>query len=650
MFRSILLSGASALLVTAASTLPASSASAQVVRSMPQQLPITDTIPAPQDIAFPGTMVLRIDATDTVRGIFKVRQSIPVPAASASAPMTLLFPKWLPGNHAPRGELSKVAGLVISANGKPLVWKRDVIDVYAFHIDVPAGTTALDVRFDFLSATAGDQGRIVATADMISLQPNSVSLYPAGYYTRRIPVTTSITWPSGWQAFGALRKTATSGDTVAYETTDYETLVDSPFIAGRWGRQWDLGQGVMLDVIADAPRFLDAKPDQIDAHKRLVDQALKLFGARHFNHYDFLVTMSDQLGGIGLEHHRSSEDGVNPGYFTEWDKGPGRRNLLPHEFTHSWNGKYRRGADLFTANYSMPMRDSLLWVYEGQTQFWGYVLGARSGLFTKQETLDSLAAIAASLNERPGRSWRSLDDTTNDPVIAARAPKAWLSQQRSEDYYNEGLLIWTEVDSIIRRETNGARGMDDFAKAFFGVNDGDWGINTYDFDTLVKTLNGVTPYDWAGFLKTRLTEKASSAPLAGFTASGYSLVYTDTPTPTFADQMRNRKINDLSYSGGIVIGKEGRVDQVMWDSAAFAAGLTVGDTLIAVNDKPFSDDLIKAEIAAAKGGSAPIRLLVRTSDRLRAVTLDWHQGLRYPRFVKNTKDDGPLDKLLAPRP
>jgi predicted metalloprotease with PDZ domain len=642
MFKSFLLLGASALLVT--------SASAQVVRSRPQQLPIVDTIPAPQDVAFPGTMVLRVDATDTARGIFKVRQTIPVPPANAGKPMTLLFPKWLPGSHSPRGELSKLAGLVISANGKPLAWKRDETDVYAFHIDVPAGTASLDVRFDFLSATARDQGRIVVTADMISLQPNSVSLYPAGYYTRGIPVSASITWPSGWQAFGALRATATSGDTIAYETTDYETLVDSPFIAGRWARQWDLGHNVSLDVIADAPRFLEAKPEQIDAHKRLVDQAVKLFGARHFDHYDFLVSMSDNLGGIGLEHHRSSEDGVDPGYFTDWDKGPGRRNLLPHEFTHSWNGKYRRGADLFTANYSTPMRDSLLWVYEGQTQFWGYVLGARSGLFTKQETLDSLASIAASLNERPARSWRSLDDTTNDPIIAARAPKAWLNQQRSEDYYNEGLLIWTEVDSIIRHETNGARGMDDFAKAFFGVNDGDWGINTYSFDTVVKTLNGVVPYDWAGFLTKRLTEKASSAPLGGFTASGYSLVYTDTPTPAFADQMRSRKTNDLSYSGGIAIGKDGSITQVMWNSAAYTAGLAVGDQIVAVNDRPFSDDLIRADITAAKGSSAPIRLLIKTSDRLRAVSLDWNQGLRYPRFVKNGKADGPLDLLLAPRP
>ncbi|KAB7648889.1 M61 family metallopeptidase [Polymorphobacter fuscus] len=634
MHKSILLLG---LLATTATAAPL---------SKPTPLPFVNTIPAARDMPFPGTLAVKVDATDTVRGIFHVVETIPVPDAG---PMTLLFPKWLPGNHGPRGEISKLAGLVITANGKTLVWKRDEIDVYAFHVDVPAGVRALDVRFDFLTPTAGNQGRTTVTADMISLQPNQVSLYPAGWFTRQIPASISVTWPKGWTAAGALRATATRGDTITYETVDYETLVDSPFIAGRYFRKWDLGHNVTLDAIADSERLLAATPAQIDAHKRLVDQAIKLFGTRQFDHYDLLVSLSENLGGIGLEHHRSSENGVNPGYFTEWDKGPGRRNLLPHEFTHSWNGKHRRGADSIVPDFSTPLRNSALWVYEGQTQFWGYVLGARSGLFTKQETLDSYAAIAASLDNRPARRWRSLDDTTNDPVISARQPKAWLSWQRSEDYYNEGLLIWMEVDSILRRETRGARGLDDFARTFFGTGEGDWGVVPYNFDDIVKTLNTVAPYDWSGLLTRRLTEKAEGAPLAGFTASGYKLVYTDTPTPAFADQMRTGKVNNLSYSGGLVIGKDGAVEQVIWDSAAFTAGLTVGDTLVAVNDRPYSDDLFKAEITAAKGSRDPIRLLVKTGDRLRSVDLAWAGGLRYPRFEKTGGSDTPLDRLLEPR-
>jgi predicted metalloprotease with PDZ domain len=636
MRKSLLLLGLSGLIATAAPG---------VERSMPQPLPFTSSIPAAKDAAFPGTMTLKVDATDVTRGIWKVEQRIPVTAPGA---MTLLFPKWLPGNHAPRGEISKLAGLVISAGGKELLWERDEVDVFAFHVIVPPGATALDVRFDFLSPTAGNQGRIVATSDMLSLQPNQVSLYPAGWFTRRIPVSTTITWPTGWQAGGALRPVANAGNSITYETVDYETLVDSPFLAGRYFRKWDLGQNVSLNVAADAERFLAATPAQIDAHKKLVDQAIKLFGTRQFDHYDFLLSLSDQLGGIGLEHHRSSENGVNPGYFTEWDKGPGRRNLLPHEFTHSWNGKHRRGATTIVPDFSTPLRNSLLWVYEGQTQFWGYVLGARSGLYTKQETLDSLAAIAASLDTLPGRRWRALQDTTNDPVVSARGPKAWVSQQRSEDYYNEGMLVWLEADSILRAKTRGAKGMDDFARAFFGTGEGDWGVVPYDFDDVVKTLNAIAPHDWAGLLRQRLTEKAPGAPLGGFIASGYKLIYTDTPTPAFADSMRNAKVTSLAYSGGLVIGANGVIEGVKWDSAAFAAGLTVGDTIVAVNDRPYSDEQIKAEIIAAKASKAPIRLLVKTSDRLRSVDLNWTGGLLYPRFEK-TGPDGPLDKLLAPR-
>lgn len=635
MRKSCLLLGLSGLIATGA-------VAADLSKPMP--LPYASSIPAPKDVPFPGTMTLKIDATDVTRGIWKVQQTIPVTGSE----MTLLFPKWLPGNHAPRGEITKLAGLKISARGKELDWVRDEVDVYALHVAVPAGARSLDVRFDFLSPTAGNQGRVVATSDMLSLQPNQVSLYPAGWFTRQIPVATTVTWPAGWQAGGALRAVGKAGDSITYETVDYETLVDSPFLAGRWFRKWDLGQNVSLNVAADAERFLAATPAQIDAHKKLVDQAIKLFGTRQFDHYDFLLSLSDQLGGIGLEHHRSSENGVNPAYFTEWDKGPGRRNLLPHEFTHSWNGKHRRGATTIVPDFQTPLRNSLLWVYEGQTQFWGYVLGARSGLFSKQETLDSLAGIAASLDTRPGRTWRPLQDTTNDPVMSARAPKAWVSQQRSEDYYNEGMLVWLEADSILRSKTGGAKGMDDFARAFFGTGEGDWGVVPYDFDAVVKTLNDIVPHDWAGFLRQRLTEKKANAPLAGFAASGYKLVYTDTPTPAFADQMRNGKVNNLSYSGGLVTGGSGAVEQVIWDSAAFDAGLTVGDTIVAVNDRPYSDDLLKAEIVAVAGGTAPIRLIVKTGDRLRSVDLKWNGGLRYPRFAK-TGPDGALDKLLSPR-
>jgi predicted metalloprotease with PDZ domain len=628
-------------LLLAAASLPALAAN-----STPQPVPIVDTIPAARDMAYPGTMVLKVDATDLDQNIFTVQQTIPV---AASGPMTLLFPQWLPGNHAPRGQLDKVANLFIKAGGKTLVWKRDPVDVYAYHIDVPSGAKTLDLSFLFLSATAPDQGRIVVTREMLNLQWESVSFYPAGYFTRRIPVTASVTYPRGWRAATALRPTATNGDTVTYGTVSYEVLVDSPVFAGKYFRKDDLGQGVTLNTVSDSAADLKISEQVLQLHRNLVDQAVKLFGARHFDHYDFLHAISDRMGSIGLEHHRSSENRSEPGYHTDWAASLPSHNLLPHEFTHSWNGKFRRGADLWTPDYRMPMRGSLLWVYEGQTQFWGNVLEARSGLSSKQDVLDKLATVAASLDNRPARAWRSLDDTTNDPVISARRPKGWLSNQRSEDYYNEGMLIWTEADAIIRQGTKGAKGMDDFARAFFGINDGDWGEVTYNFDDLVRTLNAVMPYDWKAFLTDRLTQK-DKAPLGGFERSGYKLVYTDTPTNFATRSMKAGKNLDLTYSLGINVAKS-KITQVQWEGPAFKAGLTVGPEIIAVNGVPYTDEALKNAVTAAKGATAPIRLTLKTDTLVRDVDVSWNGGLRYPRFEKaEGAPDGPLDKLLAPRP
>jgi predicted metalloprotease with PDZ domain len=610
----------------------------------PQPIPFVDTIPVAVDAPYPGTIKLDVDATDTERGIFRVKETIPV---TKSGPMALLYPKWLPGNHAPRGEIEKLAGLVIRANGKVLPWTRDTVDVYAFHIDVPAGAKSLDVEFQFISATQGNQGRIVATPNLISLQPNSVSLYPAGYFTRQIPIQMTARFPTGWTAAGAVPANA-NGSTYAYQTTNYEILVDSPVLAGRYGKTWPLSPRVNLNVFADSPELLAATPEQIDAHKRLVDQAVKTFGAQHYDHYEFLVSLSDQLGGIGLEHHRSSEDGTAKTYFTEWDSNVAARNLLPHEFTHSWDGKFRRGADLWTPDFRTPMRDSLLWVYEGQTQFWGYVLQARSGLVSKQDTLDAYAAIAGSYALAPGRQWRDLLDTTNDPIISARRPKGWTSWQRSEDYYNEGLMVWMEVDAMLRQKSGGTKSIDDFAHAFFGIRDGDWGEVTYTFDDVARTLNGIVPYDWAGFLNKRLTETGKPAPVDGFAMDGYKLVYTDTPTKYFSSLEKTRG-TDVTYSIGLNVAPDGNVNGVIWDSPAFKAGLDVGTQIQAINGEAYSGDKLKAAILAAKTSKEPIRLLVKNGPRFRDVAIDYHGGPRYPRLEKVGTGEGGLDRLLAPR-
>jgi predicted metalloprotease with PDZ domain len=479
-----------------------------------------------------------------------------------------------------------------------------------------------------------------------------VSLYPAGYYTRRIPVSASVTYPAGWQAATALRPAAGApkiGNTVTYQTVSYETLQDSPVFAGKYFRKDDLGLGVTLNSFADDPKELVVPADVLQKHRSLVTQTVKLFGARHYDHYDFLHAITNRMGGIGLEHHRSSENQNDPGYFTDWKASLPDHNLLPHEFVHSWNGKYRRGADLFTPDFRTPMRDSLLWVYEGQTQFWGHVLEARSGMSSKSDIIDKLANIAAGLENRAGQSWRSLDDTTNDPIISARRPKGWTSWQRSEDYYNEGLLVWLEADAIIRRGTGNKRGLDDFARAFFGMNDGDWGVLPYTFDDVVRTLNGVHRYDWEAFLTERLTEKSPRAPLGGFTMSGYRLEYGETPNNASMIAAKRSPGTDLNFSLGLSTDKDGKITNVQWGGPAFASKLSIGQTIVAVDGKTFSGDAIKAAVTAAKGTSRPIRLTVKRDDTIREVLVNYGGGLRYPRLVKAGQGEGALDLLLKPR-
>jgi predicted metalloprotease with PDZ domain len=636
-----------ALLLMTAATSPAYSQIVPPQNSKPVPTSKVDTIPAARDVAYPGTIQLTVDASDVARGIFKVHEHVPV---TGPGDFVMLYPEWLPGTHSDEGQINKVAGFHASAGGQELHWVRDTLDVYGFHITVPQGVSAVDIDFQYLSPTAGNQGRVVATPDMASIEWIANSMYPAGYYVRDIPIQASVIVPTGWKVATALRPSAQSADRVDYPATSYEILMDSPLIAGAHYRKIPLSPDVTLDVIADNEAELAAKPEQIAAHRRLVEQAVKTMGTQHYDHYDFLLTISDSLGGEGLEHHRSSEDGTGLGYFTHWDERLRDRNLLPHEYTHSWDGKYRRGADLWTPDYRTPMQDSLLWVYEGQTQFWGYVFGARSGMLSKQDTLDAIAATAAAYSTgTPGRSWRALVDTTNDPIIAQRAPQPWRSWQRAEDYYSEGQLMWIDVDRILREQSHGKRSIDDFARAFFGMRDRDYGELTYTVDDVAKTLNSVVPYDWRDYLQRRVYDIAPQAPLEGITKGGYQLAYTAEPTKWIKNAESQNKYSDLTYSGGFTVGGDGKVGSVLWGSPAFNAGMTIGTQVVAVNGHTFDGDALKDAIKAANGTSATVSLLLKHADTYRTVNLDWHGGLRYPHLQKVGKGQGSLDALLAPR-
>jgi predicted metalloprotease with PDZ domain len=606
-------------------------------------------IVAPKDEPFSGTIRLAVDATDVTRHIFRVTETIPV----QSGPLTLLYPKWLPGTHAPVGRIDGFAGLVIRAGGRRLEWMRDTVDVYAFHVDVPTGATQLDVEFQFLSAGDGNEGRIVMTPEMLNLQWNSVALYPAGHFVRQITVEPSIKLPDGWQLATALETASAAGASMAFRPVSLETLVDSPLFAGRYVKRVELDASqsapVRLNLFADRPELLEAKSEHLDAHRALVSQAYKLFGSHHYDHYDLLLSLSDRMGGIGLEHHRSSENGTAPTYFTEWDKNPDTRALVPHEFAHSWNGKFRRPADLWTASYSVPMRDSLLWVYEGQTQYWGHVLASRAGLWTRQQALDALADTAALYALRRGREWKSLQDTTNDPIIAGRRAIPWRSWQRSEDYYSEGELVWLDADTLIRERSGGKKSLDDFARAFFGVHDGSWEAETYTFDDVVGVLNGVEPYNWAEFLRARLDGHDREAPLDGIERGGYRLVYSDTPSDYFKKVEARRKLTGLTFSLGLVVGRESKLTDVLWEGPAYDAGLTVGTQLVAVNGVTYDSDRLKDAVKAAKTEKAPVELLVKNGDRYSTLRIDYHDGLRYPHLERNAGVSPRLDQILDAR-
>lgn len=639
-----------ALLLTTALLLAGAPASADT-RGAPQPARIEQIIPTARDIAFPGVVRLEIDATDLQRKIWTIRQSIPAPKPGR---MSLHYAEWIPGNHAPRGPIYNYAGLRITAGGREIPWTRDAGDVFTFHVDVPKDVKTLEVEADFLTPLEAAQGPVMVTGEMMRLNWYVAPLYPAGYFTRNIPFDVSVKLPEGWDYATALETESRDGSVVRFKRVSYETLVDSPLFAGRHMTKLDLDPGgrsrVTLNAMADQPDQL-IMTDAIETTLReLVRQADCLFRARHFDHYDFLLSVSDRLAGAGIEHARSSDNGVSSGYFREWSTGYISRDLLAHEYVHSWNGKYRRPADLWTPTLNTPMRNSLMWVYEGQTQYWGAVLAARAGFYTRQEALDVLAGVAALYGEgRPGRSWRPLVDTTNDPIIAARRSLPWGSWQRSEDYYSEGQLIWLDADTLIRELSGGQRSLDDFAAAFFGVNDGDWGQLTYTFKDVVATLNAVQPHDWDAFLKSRVQAVAANAPLDGFARGGYRLVFRPEPNAYFkATEARSRGAN-LTYSIGLSVDSNGKITSVNWDGPAFRAGLTTISTVTAVNGEAFSPERLRAGVAATAKGE-PLTLLVRTGEAFRPVTLDYTGGARYPHLERIEGKPAYLDDILSPRP
>jgi predicted metalloprotease with PDZ domain len=613
----------------------------------PQPVPLPPPITAPADTSYPGTIALSVDITNITDRVLNVHETVPVKGRE----ITLLYPEWLPGTHSPSNPVENMAGLVVTANGKRVEWVRDRVNMYAFHIQVPQGVTRLELNFQYLAPLDPKRGRI--SSDFADVTWNSVLLYPAGYFSRRILFDPAVRLPEGWKFATALETGSQDGNLIHFKPTTLNTLVDSPLYAGVNYKRVDLSTGadnqVFLDLFADKPADLEITPEELQYHKKLVIEAQKLFHSHHYDHYDFLFSLSDTVGGEGLEHHQSSEDGTRANYFTDWAAGVAGRALLPHEYTHSWNGKFRRPADLWTPNFNVPMQNDLLWVYEGLTDYYGNVLAARSGMRTAEQARDVIAQIAASFDISLGRTWRPLLDTTNQPIISSHGAdrETWPSWQRSFDYYPESDLIWLDADTKLRELSNGSKSLDDFARLFFSIDNGSYITRTYTFDDLVAALNKVQPFDWTGFLRARVYELAPQTPENGITQGGYRLVYND-DQPEWMKHQDSSRGTSFATSLGFSVNKDNGIDNVSWNSLAFKAGITPDMHLEAVNDQKFTVEGLREAILSTEKSKQPLKLLLKRGDEFVTVTLNYYGGLRYPHLERVEGTPDRLDAILAP--
>ena len=599
----------------------------------------------------PEPIHVTVDVTDAPRKLLHARLSIPVKPGE----LTLVYPKWIPGEHGPTGPIDDLAGIVIRANGQELLWRRDDVNMFAFHINVPQGVSSLDVKLDFLATAAatGFSAGASTSASLAMLSWNEVLLYPAGFDAAQIEVKPAVKLPANWKYGTALKRSGESDGVIEFETVPLETLIDSPLLTGRYFVEYPLAPEVtpkhFLDLVADGPEDLNIKPDALAAFSNLVRETGALYKSRHYESYHFLVTLSDQVAHFGLEHHQSSDDRVSEKTFLDDNLALLSADLLPHEFTHSWNGKYRRPAGLATGNYEDPMKGELLWVYEGLTQYLGDVLAARSGIETAEQYRAALAVSAAMLDYRPGRTWRDLQDTATAAQILYDASSQWDNWRRNVDYYQEGELIWLDVDTTIRRLTNGRKSLNDFCARFEGP-DGNTApkVVPYTFDDVVANLNAVVPNDWASFLKERLTTKSPHAPLQGIEHGGYRLEYTDVPGEYIEAREAVNSDAPAWWTIGINVSSDGHIEDVLMGSASDKAGLGPGMQIVAVNGRQYSPSLLGDAIRDAKGNTTPIELIVVNTGYYKVIHVDYHDGLRFPHLVRVNNTPDLLDEILKP--
>jgi predicted metalloprotease with PDZ domain len=596
-------------------------------------------------------ITLNLDAREAPGRIFHARLTFPV----SPGPLTLYYPKWLPGNHRPTGPIANVVGLRFSAAGQVVPWQRDDVDMYAFHVNVPREASTLDASFDYVTPSRGP-GRFdpVSTDQLMILNWNVVLLYPAGRPARNYQYKATLELPGGWKFGTALPLASQSGQTVNFAPAPLNTLIDSPVLAGANYRTVPLPTAGAppqeLDIAADSSAALAIPEGSITDYTRLMAEAGALFGAHHYRDYHFLLTLSDVEPPNGLEHHESSDDRAPERTLIDPNLRKLMAGLLPHEFVHSWNGKYRRPAGLATSDYQQPMKGELLWIYEGLTTYLGEVLTARSGLYTQAQFREQVALTAAAMDHRAGRIWRPLEDTAVAAQMLYEAPREWTAWRRSADFYPESELIWLEADTIIRRQTNGQSSLDDFCRAFEGPPSGPPEMKPYTLDDVIAALNQVAPYDWRGFFQSHVYAVAPRAPLGGIEQGGWRLVYNDTPNELLQAGEKFAHGVDLTDSLGMVIRQEkhedeGTIEDVIPGMAAAAAGIAPGMRLVAVNGRKWSPEVLISALRSRK----PLQLLVENIGYYKTCTVNYEGGPRFPHLERVAGRPDVLGDIIKPR-
>ena len=601
---------------------------------------------------------LFVDATETPRKIFHARLTIPAQPGT----LTLYYPKWIPGEHGPTGPVQDLAGLKFTANGQDLAWRRDLLDGWTFHVEVPAGVTSVEASLDFISP-AGQEGiytgGATATDRMGVINWNTMLLYPAGWTSDELTYEAALKLPTGWKFGTSLPVSGETGDDlkgqrqIAFKPVSLTMLIDGPVITGQYLKVVPLNPGqtppVEMDVAADSGAALDAPADVWEHYKNLVTQAGALFGAQHYRDYHFLFSLSDHVAHFGLEHHESNDSRLGERALVDPDARLLGSGLLSHEYVHSWNGKYRRPADLATPDYEKPMQTDLLWVYEGLTTYLGEILTGRDGELTPEQFRDALAYTAAVLDHRPGRTWRNLQDTADGVPAMQDAPRQWESWRRGLDYYEEDELNWLWADTIIRQQTHGQKTLDDFCRIFHGPPSGPPQVKTYTFQDIVGTLNQVAAYDWRGFWIERLSNHGPGAPLGGIEGSGWKLVYDDARSEFVRAREGDRNTVNAAYSIGLWLNREGAVTDTVEGMPAPLAGIGPGMKVIAVNGKKFTPAVLRDALRNGKGRSDPLELLVENTDYYKTFALDYHGGEKYPHLVRDESKPDVLSDIIKPR-